>query len=221
MTEQREIWERLPGESPAAFEAFRRYRDMPASSRSIDSSSAADGIKNTAGGSRKRARSSLFKWSSRFRWLERVGAFDDHRDRLLRLERDRVALELVRRRQTLEAERFDLWKRHTERLLEDYEQARKMPRTDASQKKWNDEGRLIHQAEVKGLPPRELKALTEALEIADRIATHGHPKITKSYRVEPGSDAPKLSTAPNGEGMELLLKTYGEGGDTGSESEPE
>jgi hypothetical protein len=82
-------WERLDGESPKAYAAFRMYRD--------------DGVERTVQGVRERARVSertINSWSSRFDWKRRALAWDDECARVeddSRLENIREMYDLHRR----------------------------------------------------------------------------------------------------------------------------
>lgn len=65
-------WERQPGESPQAFEAFKIYRDLPQGTRSLArvSSELAKSIPL------------IKRWSSEHNWLDRVDEWDSHQDRI-------------------------------------------------------------------------------------------------------------------------------------------
>jgi hypothetical protein len=71
-----QLWEKLPAESPQAFAAFARYRDM-GEDRSLRA------LSQTLG---KRL-SLLGKWSARHCWQQRVEAFDLYLDRQLQRQR--------------------------------------------------------------------------------------------------------------------------------------
>lgn len=60
-------WDRLPAESPEAYEAFRCYLDLQPK-RSIDRAAAALGKDDSL----------LWRWSVRHRWVERCRAKSDH-----------------------------------------------------------------------------------------------------------------------------------------------
>lgn len=83
--EVRQPWERQPKESDAAWRAFQVYRDLPhlppdqspvsrsqraVSTRLYPGRSPAKGVVKEIGG-----------WSSKWRWIERVNAYDAHLDR--------------------------------------------------------------------------------------------------------------------------------------------
>jgi hypothetical protein len=70
-----EIWERLKGESRQAFANFAYYRDL---GRERNLVKAAQGI--------KRSRDTLKIQSAKYRWQDRVTAYDDYLDRRLRSE---------------------------------------------------------------------------------------------------------------------------------------
>lgn len=80
-------WERQPGESPKAFQAFATYRDL-GPGRTIDAAYCT--AKGLPPGSRRAARR-WFTWSVQHRWVERVAAWDAEQDRL---RRERAAKEL-------------------------------------------------------------------------------------------------------------------------------
>lgn len=73
------IWERLPGEGDKAFAAFIAYRDTPEKDRSIAKCVAAYYGGESAGKVRLWQR-----WSSQYRWQERVTAWKDEQDRIAR-----------------------------------------------------------------------------------------------------------------------------------------
>ena len=83
-----EIWERLPGESSKAYEAFCIYRDL-----GVDRS-----IEKTAKNRLKPGSYSwLRNWSSKYNWVERARAYDDYLEREKRKEREKAILEMVDR----------------------------------------------------------------------------------------------------------------------------
>lgn len=78
-------WERQPRESPAAWAAFRTYRDLGAE-RSLDK---AYQVRTGRQGSAKRAPGRWDAWSRRWGWVARAAAFDAHVDRLVQAQRER------------------------------------------------------------------------------------------------------------------------------------
>lgn len=68
-----EYWERQPGESDKAFEAFSTYRDMGAS-RSLEKTG------QTLG----KSKAMMETWSRKFSWVERVSAWEDEQDKIMR-----------------------------------------------------------------------------------------------------------------------------------------
>ena len=86
-------WDRLPGEKPAAFEAFRRYRDMPSARRTIK------GLNDRFVAERDRAEEmgkfhnvpstsmvTLAKWRGEYHWETRARQWDDEVDRAWQTE---------------------------------------------------------------------------------------------------------------------------------------
>src|SRR5438874_6587799 len=70
LADDREPWERQPGESAEAFEAFKLYRDGgPKRSRR----KVAERL--------SKSQALMSRWQSRYRWRERVDAYDRERDR--------------------------------------------------------------------------------------------------------------------------------------------
>lgn len=65
MAEERYPWERRPGETAKAYEGFRAFRDLPASTRTIRKL-------NESGYPQAK------NWSSRWDWHARATAWDDH-----------------------------------------------------------------------------------------------------------------------------------------------
>lgn len=83
-----DIWERQPGEPVQAFHAFRHYRDL-GDLRTIDKAALTHRTlcktKQADGGvgaeTRKRAPQIWWKWSTLYRWVDRVAAYDAHVDK--------------------------------------------------------------------------------------------------------------------------------------------
>lgn len=67
-------WERQPGESAKAYEAFSEYRDMGAS-RSLAK----------VGQKLGKSKTMMEKWSAKFTWVERAEQWDTEQDRLIRI----------------------------------------------------------------------------------------------------------------------------------------
>ncbi|MDQ8706723.1 hypothetical protein RCO28_30250 [Streptomyces sp. LHD-70] len=86
MAERPEAWERQPGESAAAWEAFACYRDLGLS-RSISKVAA----------TLHKARTLIERWSTAHQWVVRAEAWDREQDRLWRGERQQAAREVARR----------------------------------------------------------------------------------------------------------------------------
>ncbi|WP_438491801.1 hypothetical protein [Streptomyces asiaticus] len=86
MAESAEAWERQPGESTAAWEAFACYRDF-GMSRSIGK--VAERL--------AKSRTLIERWSTTHRWVLRAEAWDREQDRLWRAERHQAAREVARR----------------------------------------------------------------------------------------------------------------------------
>lgn len=75
-------WERQPGESPKAWQAFQVFRDM-GEERGVYA------VRNKAGFSTSYQQ--LQKWAERFRWIERAAAYD----RMIDRKRQRAHIEEV------------------------------------------------------------------------------------------------------------------------------
>lgn len=89
-------WERQPGEPAKAYAAFCLYRDMPAHARSLRA--VADRLYGSGTASkRRRTPGQLFKWSTRWRWVERAAAWDDEQDRQARQAQLRAVQEMRER----------------------------------------------------------------------------------------------------------------------------
>lgn len=98
MPDAAKFWERQPGESAQAFDAFRIYRDLGPDGRSTAKVAQACG-KNV---------SLINRWSSRNLWQARVAAYDAEQDRIRTAAAARAVAE--------EAER---WERQRQRQRED------------------------------------------------------------------------------------------------------
>ncbi|MGC9540023.1 hypothetical protein [Streptomyces sp. UG1] len=86
MADSAEAWERQPGESAAAWEAFACYRDL--------------GLSRSIGKVAERlvkSRTLIERWSTAHRWVLRAEAWDREQDRLWRAERHQAAREVARR----------------------------------------------------------------------------------------------------------------------------
>ncbi|MFI1563895.1 hypothetical protein ACH4ZX_12680 [Streptomyces sp. NPDC020490] len=86
MADSAEAWERQPGESAAAWEAFACYRDLGLS-RSI--SKVAERL--------AKSRTLIERWSTAHRWVLRAEAWDREQDRLWRADQQQAAREVARR----------------------------------------------------------------------------------------------------------------------------
>lgn len=104
------IWERLPGESAKAYEAFCIYRDLPPHERSLKAVAEKLGGKRSG---KSRALRPLERWSSRYRWVERAAAWDEEQDRQARAAQ-LEAIKEMRERHAREA--MMLQKKAIERL---------------------------------------------------------------------------------------------------------
>lgn len=87
MSSEKEIWEREIGESAKAYYAFALYRDLGPKDRSM--------LKVAQLYANKKTLISLMKrWSRKWKWVERAQAYDDHLDRLARLESEAELVEM-------------------------------------------------------------------------------------------------------------------------------
>ena len=68
-------WERQEGETVKAFEAFCVYRDL---GKSRSQEKAAEKL--------SKSRQQMCKWSMKYNWVERVEAWEEEQDRLIRVE---------------------------------------------------------------------------------------------------------------------------------------
>lgn len=74
-TTESELWERQPGETARAFEAFTVYRDMGAD-RSLRKAAQKLGKNSTT----------ISEWSVKYEWVSRCAAWDAEQDRIARNE---------------------------------------------------------------------------------------------------------------------------------------
>lgn len=89
------LWEKQPDESDKAFAAFRVYLELGPEKRSISKV-----VQHRADNGMGKSRSTVSKWSSRFRWTARVEAFDAEAVRT----QDETTFELLQRRGERQAE---------------------------------------------------------------------------------------------------------------------
>ena len=85
----REQWERREGETAKAWNAFRIYRDMDPADRSVSKTKTKLGVGTTP---------HVDMWCSKFQWVSRAGAYDEHMDELKRNQRERERLAASDRR---------------------------------------------------------------------------------------------------------------------------
>lgn len=79
MMAKKEPWDRLPQETPKAWEAFKFYRDMGIA-RSIRKA-----IKEHYNNNPSKVKQ-LGTWSSKFNWVKRCEEWDAHYDKILQIE---------------------------------------------------------------------------------------------------------------------------------------
>jgi hypothetical protein len=110
MTENRLPWERQPGESDEAWDAFRRYRDqgkdrsMPRlASELIEERQEAGVTPRPLATTGKGQLQRLKRWSSTFHWRERVESWDAELDRRTREDQINEIVEMRKRQARLAA----------------------------------------------------------------------------------------------------------------------
>ena len=86
--EEKHPWDRLPGESSKAYHHFCLYRDM-ALARSLRQ------MANVSGCTSQRRQ--LNRWSTRWRWVERCGQYDDYLEHQARLQTEKERREMHKR----------------------------------------------------------------------------------------------------------------------------
>lgn len=93
-------WERQPGETRAAYEGFRAYRDL-GPTRSL----------TRAAYTLDKHRQTLGQHSTKYRWVERAAAWDDHLDTLRRNALEDHAVTMAERQANLGREMQELARR--------------------------------------------------------------------------------------------------------------
>lgn len=76
---RKEPWERMDDETPKAYQAFARYRDL-GPIRSLEKLRTS--YLDTAGNPLHRSIRQFSTWSARYDWAERSNAYDDHLERI-------------------------------------------------------------------------------------------------------------------------------------------
>lgn len=89
-----EMWERIPGEGPKEYAAFCLYRDLGPFARSIRK--AHELAPRARGGSTEGVRR-FEGWSVQHYWVSRAQQYDDHVDRLRRIEAEIAVREMAQR----------------------------------------------------------------------------------------------------------------------------
>jgi hypothetical protein len=163
----------IAGESPRAFRAFLKYRDL-GPLRSIDAVATSDAV--ARGAKTKRRHSGVYgKWSSTNQWVERAAAFDSHLEdaRMRALQARNQALE--RRRTEFEFKNQQLQEDLTSRLDAILVKFDTTPITDVTSDKTETVGRTITRTrtKIKGLNGAGLAAVVRARNETARQATIG------------------------------------------------
>jgi hypothetical protein len=144
---QRNPWDRLKGETPKAYAAFRVYRDLGPDNRSIDKCFISQShSKATA----ERAHREWFNWSRDNRWVERAIAWDDHCGATADAEFQKRLREKVRKQADFAIEEFNRLVdrvRKADRILD---KADVHPITDVEQETDNGDG-TRKRTKVKGI----------------------------------------------------------------------
>lgn len=78
-------WERQPEETPKAYAAFCEYRDMGAE-RSLDKVATKLNKSSTL----------IARWSSKYKWVERVAAWDDEQERIARIAAQKENIQAIK-----------------------------------------------------------------------------------------------------------------------------
>lgn len=86
-TEKINPWERRPGETEKAYEAFCRYRDMPCGKR----------LYTAVAEECKKSVSLIHRWKQKYNWNERLAAYDKDLERQRHKERRKQAAEAEKR----------------------------------------------------------------------------------------------------------------------------
>lgn len=196
----------LAEEGAKPFLAFYQYLTLPPETRSLAE----------VGRKLGKSKALIERWSAKWRWVDRARDFDAHiSQRAAAAQADRrIALALAR--EEWEAEQHREYRAVVKSLIEEFQAARKLPRTDATSEKFDAEGNVIQRSRVRGVRIGEIKALIEALIEADRVATHGHPRTSKTMRLEPAEQDGSVHVdhdvfaGENPIRIELELKPYDE-----------
>lgn len=85
------LWGRQPGESPQAYQAFERYREQDPTARSIQRA-----IGTYPSGTTKRS-----DWTKRWRWRERIEAYDRHMEDLAIRAQEKAIIDMRQRHAAL------------------------------------------------------------------------------------------------------------------------
>ena len=86
--DEKRAWDRLPGESSKAYHHFCLYRDMR-TERSLRRMEKLEACASQ--------RHQLNRWSSRWRWVERCGQYDDYLEHQARLQQEKERKEMYKR----------------------------------------------------------------------------------------------------------------------------
>ena len=142
------VWEKRKSESTRAYRAFCVYRDMGAD-RSL--SKVREKLGRKSGYERQ-----LQEWSSNHEWVNRVAAYDEHLEMLLRADLETRLL--IERRKQIERELED-----TENLLGKYDAVFNMSRLHVQQ-----QSKLVDEVDANGKPTgKKIEVKTVELNIAD------------------------------------------------------
>lgn len=177
------LWERQPSESHKAYEAFRIYRDM-GRDRSLVKVGQALGLKQVRKGTTNTFTDpggNVSVWSSRFRWVERVRAFEAYLDTILLAEQEKqmreAAASWVRRQEEVREREWAL----SAGLLEKVRDMLKYPVTRTTRRKVSKDGKTIWNITIE--PARwDWKAAVDVLRYATSTARLSADMVTEGSR---------------------------------------
>jgi hypothetical protein len=186
--------ERLPGETPKAFEAFKIYRDLPTQERTL-AAAYTFYLRRGKGKDKGEIRATPAPagweaWSSKFQWVARSAASDRYRDARRQAVREQLEREdeeqlHARRKQVQER----AW-RTAEALSKRVDEMLKHPLLEqrVDREVTDDQGRVIQQTLI--IKPARWGMFTaiQAAEMADKLArlatgmSTDHVTISAEYR---------------------------------------
>lgn len=176
-------WDRQPGESTKQYSAFCDYLKL-GPSRSIVEALRKDFAEN-GGKSKPLSKSALWRgWSASNDWVERATAWDTRQEKMERAEQEGETRKLIANRFEQERRAQVRWHHIVDTLMEKFNEAAQLPRTDTDVTEDLPDG-SVRKQKTRGLHLSEMARVTRAILAVDRhlilgCERAGNRRVTQS-----------------------------------------